>query len=65
MQSRFFQAIRPFLAITPNIGKPAREVTFNEKLFWTFGALVFYHLMASIPIIGVDWGSSIACIIAY
>ena len=56
MQSRFLQAFRPFIAITPNIGKPTREVSFNEKLFWTSGAFVIYFLMASIPIIGADIG---------
>ncbi|MHA2244850.1 MAG: hypothetical protein ACXADY_07760 [Candidatus Hodarchaeales archaeon] len=56
MQSRFLQALRPFIAITPNIGKPTREVSFNEKVFWTVGAVVVYFLMASIPIIGADIG---------
>ena len=52
MTSRFLQAVRPFMSITPEVVKPTREVHFNEKLIWTFGALVIYFVMASTPIVG-------------
>ena len=56
MTSRFLQAVRPFMSITPEVVKPTREVRFNEKMIWTFGALVIYFVMASTPIIGADLG---------
>lgn len=56
MTSRFLQAVRPFMSITPEVVKPTREVNFNEKLIWTFAALVIYFVMASTPIIGADTG---------
>lgn len=52
MPSRFLQVIRPFVAMIPNIGKPNREVFYNEKVLWTLLALIIYFLMSSIPIIG-------------
>ncbi|UCG00549.1 MAG: preprotein translocase subunit SecY [Candidatus Heimdallarchaeota archaeon] len=54
MTSRFLQAIRPFMSITPEVVKPTREVHFNEKVVWTFAALVIYFVMASTPIIGAQ-----------
>ncbi|MFX1285411.1 MAG: preprotein translocase subunit SecY [Promethearchaeota archaeon] len=58
MTSRFLQAVRPFMSITPEVVKPTREVHFNEKMVWTFAALVIYFVMASTPIIGADLGES-------
>lgn len=54
MTSRFLQAVRPFMSITPEVVKPTREVNFNEKLIWTFVALIIYFVMASTPIIGAN-----------
>ncbi len=56
MTSRFLQAVRPFMSITPEVVKPTREIRFNEKLIWTFAALVIYFVMASTPIIGARLG---------
>ncbi len=55
MTSRFLQAVRPFMSITPEVVKPTREVSFNEKLIWTFGAFIIYFVMTSTPIIGADF----------
>jgi protein transport protein SEC61 subunit alpha len=52
--SRFLQAVRPFMSITPEVVKPTREVHFNEKVVWTFAALVIYFVMTSTPIIGAQ-----------
>ncbi|MHA1213932.1 MAG: preprotein translocase subunit SecY [Candidatus Hodarchaeales archaeon] len=54
MTSRFLQAVRPFMSITPEVVKPTREVHFNEKIVWTFAALVIYFIMTSTPIIGTN-----------
>ncbi|MFX1283813.1 MAG: preprotein translocase subunit SecY [Promethearchaeota archaeon] len=55
MTSKFLQAVRPFMSITPEVAKPTREVHFNEKMVWTFAALVIYFVMASTPIIGAKY----------
>ncbi|MFX0174157.1 MAG: preprotein translocase subunit SecY, partial [Candidatus Hodarchaeota archaeon] len=52
MTSRFLQAVRPFMSITPEVVKPTKEVHFNQKLGWTFAALIIYFVMASTPIVG-------------
>lgn len=52
MASKFLQVLRPFMSLTPEVIKPKREVKFNEKLAWTFGALIIYFIMSSIPIYG-------------
>ena len=52
MTSKFLQAIRPFMSITPEVVKPPREVHFNEKVLWTIAALIIYFVMASTPIYG-------------
>ncbi len=43
------------MSITPEVVKPTREVHFNEKVVWTFAALVIYFVMASTPIIGSQY----------
>ena len=58
MTSRFLQAVRPFMSITPEVVKPTREVNFNEKVIWTFAALIIYFVMTSTPIIGAQTESS-------
>jgi preprotein translocase SecY subunit len=42
------------MSITPEVVKPTREVNFNEKLIWTFAALIIYFVMTSTPIIGAN-----------
>lgn len=58
MTSRFLQVVRPFMSITPEVVKPTREVRFNEKMAWTFVALIIYFVMASTPIILARPGES-------
>ncbi|MFX0095445.1 MAG: preprotein translocase subunit SecY, partial [Candidatus Hodarchaeota archaeon] len=54
MVSKFLQIARPFMSIIPECVKPEREVRFNEKLAWTFGALIVYFVMTTIPLYGVS-----------
>ena len=54
MTSRFLQAMRPFMSITPEVVKPEREVRFNEKIVWTLLALVVYYVMTVVPVYGVE-----------
>lgn len=53
MASKFLQVLRPFMSITPEVVKPKKEVKFNEKVLWTFGCLIIYFIMSSIPIFGI------------
>lgn len=52
MASKFLQVLRPFMSVTPEVVKPKKEVKFNEKILWTFGALIIYFVMSSLPIFG-------------
>ena len=52
MASKFLQVLRPFMSLTPEVMKPKKEVKFNEKILWTFGAVIIYFIMSSIPIYG-------------
>lgn len=52
MTSKFLQVLRPFMVITPEVVKPKKEVSFNEKILWTLGALIIYFIMSSVPIYG-------------
>ena len=52
MASKFLQVLRPFMSVTPEVVKPKKEVKFNEKVLWTFGCLIIYFIMASLPIFG-------------
>lgn len=54
MTSRFLQAMRPFMSITPEVVKPEREVRFNEKIVWTLLALLVYYVMTVVPVYGVE-----------
>lgn len=54
MTSKFLQAMRPFMKITPEVLKPTREVRFNEKLLWTMGALIIYFVMSVTPVYNLD-----------
>ena len=59
MASKFLQVLRPFMSITPEVVKPKKEVKFNEKKLWTYGCLIIYFIMSSLPIYGVaNTGSS-------
>ena len=46
------------MSVTPEVVKPSREVHFNEKLVWTFTALIIYFILASTPIIGTELGEA-------
>ena len=54
MPSRFLQILQPFSRVLPEAKEPNREVSFKEKLLWTFLALVIYLIMSQIKLYGVD-----------
>lgn len=56
MAGRFLSLFKPIGRILPEIKKPTRKVSFNEKIFWTALVLIIYLVMTEIPLYGV--GSS-------
>ncbi len=53
MAGRFLSIFKPIGRILPEIKKPERKVSFNEKIFWTALVLVIFLVMTEIPLYGV------------
>jgi preprotein translocase subunit SecY len=56
MAGRFLSLFGPISRFMPEVSKPTRKVSFNEKLFWTAMALILYLVMSQIPLYGVESG---------
>ncbi len=54
MPGRFLSLFKPVGRILPEIKKPERKVSFNEKIFWTAIVLVIFLVMTEIPLYGVS-----------
>lgn len=54
MAGRFLSLFKPIGRILPEIKKPERKVSFNEKIFWTALCLVVFLVMTEIPLYGVS-----------
>ena len=54
MPGRFLSLFKPIGRVLPEIKKPERKVSFNEKIFWTGLVLIIYLVMAQIPLYGVS-----------
>ena len=54
MPGRFLSIFKPLGRVLPEIKKPERKVSFNEKIFWTGIVLVIFLVMAQIPLYGVS-----------
>ena len=54
MPGRFLSLFKPIGRVLPEIKKPERKVSFNEKIFWTGLVLVIFLVMAQIPLYGVS-----------
>ncbi len=50
---RFIELFKPLARFFPDVRKPERRISFNEKLFWTAIALIVYLIMTEIPLYGV------------
>jgi preprotein translocase SecY subunit len=53
MPGRFLSLFKPIGRVLPEIKKPERKVSFNEKIFWTALVLVVFLVMTEIPLYGV------------
>jgi preprotein translocase subunit SecY/protein transport protein SEC61 subunit alpha len=54
MAGRFLSIFKPIGRILPEIKKPTRKVSFNEKIFWTALVLIIFLVMTEIPLYGVS-----------
>ncbi|MDR2203588.1 MAG: preprotein translocase subunit SecY [Nitrososphaerota archaeon] len=53
MAGRFLSIFKPIGRILPEIKKPTRKVSFNEKIFWTALVLIIFLVMTEVPLYGV------------
>jgi preprotein translocase SecY subunit len=58
MPGRFLSLFKPIGRVLPEIKKPERKVSFNEKIFWTALVLVVFLIMTEIPLYGVATSSA-------
>jgi preprotein translocase subunit SecY/protein transport protein SEC61 subunit alpha len=58
MAGRFLSLFKPIGRVLPEIKKPERKVSFNEKIFWTALVLVVFLVMTEIPLYGVSSSAS-------
>ena len=58
MPGRFLGLFKPIGRVLPEIKKPERKVSFNEKLFWTGLVLIIFLVMTQIPLYGVAKSAS-------
>ncbi|WP_457556923.1 preprotein translocase subunit SecY [Candidatus Harpocratesius sp.] len=53
MAGRFLKLFSPFVRITPEIKQPDREISFKDKLIYTFIVLLLYTIMSNVPLYGI------------
>ncbi len=53
MTSKFLKLFSLFVRITPEIKQPDREITFKDKLIYTFIVLLIYIIMSNVPLYGI------------
>jgi protein transport protein SEC61 subunit alpha len=58
MAGRFLSLFKPIGRVLPEIKKPERKVSFNEKIFWTALVLIIFLVMTEIPLFGVAKSAS-------
>ncbi len=58
MPGRFLSLFKPIGRVLPEIKKPERKISFNEKIFWTGLVLVIFLVMTQIPLYGVATSTS-------
>jgi len=54
MPGRFLGLFKPIGRVLPEVKKPERKVSFNEKIFWTALVLVVFLVMTQVPLYGVS-----------
>ena len=54
----FSNFITSFATIIPEVPKPIKKLSLNERLLWTAAVLVIYFIMVETPLYGVSTGST-------
>ncbi len=52
MASKFLYIFKPLVHLTFEVEKPVKKPSFNQKIGWTFAALVLYLVMLKTPVYG-------------
>jgi len=50
---RFLELFKPISRVIPEVKPPERKVSFQNRLIWTFLALLIYFIMSEIPLYGI------------
>jgi len=50
---RFLELFKPISRVIPEVKPPERKVSFQNRLIWTFLALLIYYIMSEIPLYGI------------
>lgn len=50
---RVLDALKPFMAVIPEVGQPDRKIQFKEKLLWTAITLFIYLVCCQVPLYGI------------
>ncbi|KAM0686334.1 translocon subunit [Conglomerata obtusa] len=53
MSYRLLSLVRPFVPILPDVKSPGRQIYFQEKLVWTFIALLIFLVSSQVPLFGI------------
>uniref|UniRef100_A0A3P9P5N2 Protein transport protein SEC61 subunit alpha n=1 Tax=Poecilia reticulata TaxID=8081 RepID=A0A3P9P5N2_POERE len=58
MGFKFWEVIKPFCAVIPEIQRPERKIQFRERVLWTAIALVMFLEFSQIPLYGIKSSDS-------
>ncbi|XP_008408146.2 protein transport protein Sec61 subunit alpha-like 1 [Poecilia reticulata] len=58
MGIKFWEVIKPFCAVIPEIQRPERKIQFRERVLWTAIALVMFLEFSQIPLYGIKSSDS-------
>ena len=50
---RFLELFKPISRVIPEVKPPEKKVSFQNRLIWTFLALLIYFIMSEIPLYGI------------
>lgn len=53
MSYHILSFVKPFVPILPDVKSPGRQIYFQEKLVWTFIALLIYLVSSQVPLFGI------------
>jgi preprotein translocase subunit SecY len=54
MVDQVLRALQPYFERIPSVERPVGHVPFRSKFSWTFGILLLYFVLASVPVFGLS-----------